>query len=757
MSTPHDPLTTPPSPALPSPLQEITGQVERITFSSKDSGFTIARLKVTGFKDLVTIVGSLSSIQPGESLCCQGSWRNHPTYGKQLEVVTYQIQQPASVAAIQKYLESGLIRGVGKHFATKIVERFGLETLSILDEDPDQLREVEGLGERKLKMIKKSWQEHRVIREVMLFLQQYQITPAFAYKLYRAYGNQTVEKLQENPYRLAKEVHGIGFKTADALGKKMGIPEHSPIRINAGILYMLQELGNFGHTCYPRKLLIQSLVKEFEFPEDTVDQQIKQLVYEGDLIEAEFTLGQEFQKVIWSKPLYLAETAIAKDIHRLMRYRCSFEIPPLPALLEKVETKFGIKLAPTQKVAVEQALSNKVHIITGGPGTGKSTITRVILALLEEVTGSELGVSLAAPTGRAAKRLAEITGRSASTIHMLLEYDPNGRGFRHHRKNPLSCKFLILDETSMIDTLLMHHLLKALPKECHLILIGDINQLPSVGPGNVLKEIIQSQKVPTTFLSEIFRQASGSKIILNAHRINEGQFPDISGGAESDFFFLEEEDPDKVVDVILGLVSTRLPRKYQFNPFDGIQVLAPMKKGTLGINHLNEALQNVLNPNAEGLEHMGRQLRLGDKVIQIVNNYDKSVYNGDIGRIVGLDIDLGEITVLYEQKKVVYEGSELEEIALAYALSVHKYQGSEAPCIVMPIHTSHYVMLQRNLFYTAVTRGRKIVVLVGSKRAIMLAVQNDKVKERYSALQQALVEVSSFEGHSEQDSQAIPF
>jgi len=707
-------------------MDELFGIVERITFANPENGFTVARLRVKGEADLICVVGTLPSLSPGESVRCFGGWQINPVHGRQFSVQQYAIAAPADLLGIEKYLGSGMIRGIGPVYARKIVGQFGLDSLEIIDKEPDRLSEIKGVGPKRIEKIKKCWEEQRTIRDVMLFLQSHSVTPAFATRIFRRYGAESIRRVRENPYRLAREVAGIGFKTADKIAQKLGIEHDSPDRIEAGVEFALNQLSDEGHTCYPITEFAAVAATMLEV--DEVEPSIYRLVEEKRLHVDD---GR-----VWLKTLYLAEQLIAREVARLQSAPANLRAVKVEKALEWVQDRLRLKLASQQQEAVAASLSEKVVIITGGPGTGKSTITKAILAVTEKISRRLL---LAAPTGRAAKRMSEITGRQAQTIHSLLEYDFKQGGFKRGRDNPLVCDLLIVDEASMIDTSLMSSLLKAVPSCARLILVGDINQLPSVGPGNVLKDLIASDRLPVTQLTRIYRQARGSKIITNAHRINEGIFPDLAGDEGSDFFFAEAEEPEEVRDKILGLVTQRLPHRFGFNPLYDIQVLAPMKRGLVGTEALNIALQEKLVPDANPLIRQGRQFRRGDKVMQIRNNYDKEVFNGDIGFVEQIDVIEQEMVVRFEGRSVVYPFLDLDELLLAYAVSIHKYQGSECPCIVIPVHTTHFKLLHRNLLYTGVTRGKKLVILVGTKKAVAIAVKNNEVQQRYTGLCEAVL------------------
>lgn len=716
-------------------MEEIHGIIEKITFQNDETGYTVAQLKQPRIKDLVCVVGLMANVQPGETVRCRGIWKNHLVYGAQFEVQDLKTEHPADLVGIQRYLGSGLIKGIGPVYAKRIVDKFGLDTLNIIDRDPDRLHAIPGVGEKRVNLIKSSWSQQKTIRDVMIYLQRHQISPSFAYKIYKVYGDHSIAKIQENPFTLAREIRGIGFKSADDIAQKMGIPKDAVVRIDAGIEHMLHTLAEEGHVCYPVDEFVILAQQILGCPPEPVQNRIACLQLEQRVELFSILHEQKMTPFIWLKPLFLAETGIARELRRIANGVSSFrQIDPEKAV-QWIQAQLHIELAENQKKAIAKTFEHKIHLITGGPGTGKSTITKAILGIADKLTSRIL---LAAPTGRAAKRMSEITGRKASTIHSLLEYDFKG-GFKKDKSNPLECDLLIIDESSMIDTHLMYSLLKAIPVHARVLFVGDINQLPSVGPGNVLKDMIASQMIAVTQLNEIFRQAAGSKIIVNSHRINQGEMPELSHAKESDFFFLEEEEVESALKTIINLVNVRLPKTYGFNPIDEIQVLAPMKKGVVGMLNLNTVLQETLNPKGDPLIRAGKKFLTGDKVMQIRNNYDKEVFNGDVGRIVGIDPIDQQLIVQFDERRIDYDFQELDELVLAYAVSVHKYQGSECPCIVMPVHTTHFKMLHRNLLYTGVTRGKKLVVLVGSKKALYIAVKNDDVKKRFTGLQQAII------------------
>jgi exodeoxyribonuclease V alpha subunit len=705
-------------------VEEIFGYVENVVFAGES--FTVARLKEPRKQDLTCIVGPLPTLQPGETIRCVGEWKHHAQYGRQFVVETFESKEPSDLVGIQKYLESGMIKGIGPTYAERIVKQFGINTLKIIDEAPGRLREVEGIGDKRIEMIQICWHEQKAIREVMIFLQSHGISPGFAQKIYKAYGDRSIEKVKQDPYILAKDIRGIGFKFADQIAIKMGIPPHSMTRIRAGIEFVLWELSNDGHTCYPREELEAHAAAMLMVDELEVREGLKRSLDEGDVIE---DVG-----FISLKPFFLAERGISFQLKRLTESPSSLRSVHLEKAVQWAEEKLKISFAEEQKKAIAQSVQEKVHIITGGPGTGKSTITRAILRISEKLTDQIL---LAAPTGRAAKRMTEITGKKASTIHSLLEMDFQSGGFKKNQDNPLKCDLLIIDETSMVDTFLLFQLFKAIPTSTRVILIGDVDQLPSVGAGNVLKDLIDSGRVGVTRLTQIFRQAAHSKIVTNAHLINQGEFPELSNN--SDFRFIEGETPEKIVETIVELIRDTLPSKTRLHRFDDIQVLSPMKRGVIGTENLNVVLQKVLNPSITPLCRMGRTFHVGDKVMQIRNDYEKLVFNGDVGRILSIDLSGQMLAVSFDDKRVEYQFSEIDDLVLAYAVSIHKYQGSECPCVIIPIHMSHFKMLHRNLLYTGITRGKRLVILVGTKQAIGLAVRNDDVKKRFTRLKEQLM------------------
>ncbi len=716
-------------------MDQLFGIVERITFQNEENGFTVAKLKSPRKSDLVTIVGTFPGLQPGESLRCVGKWKVNASHGMQFEVETYHLEAPSDLIGIQKYLESGLIKGIGPKYAKRIVEAFGLQTLDILDTTPERLLSISGIGKKRAENIISCWQAQKLIRKVMLFLSRYQISPSYAQKLYKIYGDECIEVLQENPFVIAKQIPGIGFKKADAIAEKMGIAKTAFQRIDSAIEFLLLECAESGHTCFPKEKLLTKAAELLTIDPECIIERLLVLTAEGVIVEKNEEAGGNR---IWLKGLHLCELGIARELKRIAEGRSPLRKIDTQRAIDWVEEKLRIKLAPQQKAGVASSCEEKIHILTGGPGTGKSTITKAILTITKTLTR---GIILAAPTGRAAKRMQEITNYSASTIHSLLSYDFIQKKFRKNHDNPLECDLIIIDEASMIDTPLMYHLLKAIPSKARLIFVGDVNQLPSVGPGNVLKDLINSLIFPVTALTEIFRQAAGSQIITNAHRINRGEFPFLKPFPRSDFFFIKAETAEEVLNTVIDLVCVRLPKKYHFDPIEKIQVLSPMKRGKIGTQNLNLSLQEKLNPKNEPIFHGGARFAVGDKVMQMRNNYQKEIYNGDIGKILHIDREEQELTLSFDKKEILYTFYELDELSLAYATSIHKYQGSESPCIVIPIHTDHFMMLQRNLLYTGVTRGKKLVVLVGTPKAIAIAIANESADQRETGLCKELTQL----------------
>lgn len=722
-------------------LTNLQGQIERITYFNEENGFTIARVKVYGEHDLVTITGNLMSPAPGEILSMQGEWTNHPKYGRQFKVKTYQTRVPATNYGIEKYLGSGLIKGIGPVMAKRIVKVFGEETFTIIEKDVKKLTQVEGIGTKRITMIKKAWDEQKEIREVMVFLQTHGVSSGYATKIFKQYGNQSITIVKKNPYKLAMDIFGIGFVTADKIAEKLGFDKSSELRVEAGIIYVLHHLSEEGHVYYPYEPLIEKCKEMLLVEQDVIVRAFGNISVEKKIVIEDLNEDldefKENNKAVYLAKYHFCETSIARRLKNLLTSQKSIRHADPVKAIEWVQQQLSIQLAEKQKQAVKSALENKVLVITGGPGTGKTTIINAILKILSRL---HCVVMLAAPTGRAAKRMSETTGYDAKTIHRLLEFNFKQGGFTRNEENPLSCDVLIIDEASMIDIILMHHLIKAVPATSLFILVGDVHQLPSVGAGTILQDIIESGFVPVVTLNEIFRQAKESRIIINAHKINQGIIPQFDPHLdETDFYFIPQEDPERVLDIIIKLVKERIPAKFGFDSVNDIQVLTPMYKGIVGAANLNTELQKVLNPGNDVLVRGMKNFRVNDKVMQIRNNYDKEVFNGDIGRIITIDRENQEVVIDFDGKQVTCDYADLDEIVLSYAVSVHKSQGSEYPSVVIPLLTQHYVLLQRNLLYTAVTRGKKLVVIVGTKKALAIAVKNDKTQKRYTYLKYRLM------------------
>ncbi len=710
----------------------LEGVLERVVFSNEDNAWSVVRLQVPGYRDLVTAVGNLLGVQPGENLRLSGSWINDPKYGRQFRVASYATVTPATLNGIEKYLGSGLIRGIGKVMASRLVAAFGLETLDVIESRPERLTEVEGIGPKRRKEIVRAWEEQREIKEVMVFLQSHGVSTHYAIKIYKAYGAHATRLVQENPYRLATDIYGIGFKSADKIAAALGIPKDAPQRIEAGTLYLLDQGGDRGHVFLPRKTLIEEAEKLLEAAAGGVETAI------AALAETEQIVLEEMpdETAVFLKSLHAAESGVAARIRTLLiQPMLPLEID-LDRALDWFEKQERIDLARQQRQAIRAGLTRKALVITGGPGTGKTTLVRGIVRILEK---KRQKILLAAPTGRAAKRLSEATGGEATTLHRLLEFNPQTRSFDRNREHPLSCDLLIVDEASMLDTVLAHHVLRAVPDHGRLILVGDVDQLPSVGPGRVLADLIRSEAVEVVRLTEIFRQAERSLIVVNAHRVNQGVMPILeSVDSQGDFFFIERTEPEAIVETIAEIVAKRIPGRFGLNPVEQLQVLTPMNRGSLGTDNLNATLRGLLNPEGPMVTRGGHSLRVGDKVMQVRNNYDLEVFNGDIGRVCAIDEVDQIVKVIIDGREVAYDYGSLDELVLAYACTIHKSQGSEYPCVIIPLHTTHYVMLQRNLLYTALTRAKRLAILVGEERALRVAVGNKRVRPRFTRLAERL-------------------
>jgi exodeoxyribonuclease V alpha subunit len=742
-------------------MDNLMGSVERITFYNPENGYTVLRLRPEltkgihaapktslSFDGLATVVGNLPEVSPGEYLRLQGHWDRHPKHGSQFKVEVCEQTLPASIAGIQGYLGSGMIKGIGPKLAERIVGVFKEDTFDVIESSPERLLEVPGIGMDRTGRITKAWQEQKQVKEIMVFLHGHGVSTNLAVKIYKAYGDKSLEIVQQNPYQLERDIYGVGFKTADRIAQALGLPTDHPSRIEAGIVFALNEMINDGHVYAPQELLLQRATELLEVPKELLPPALERLAQEErirpDLIPlnnrkddrkaVSESQGTYSTQVIYLTPLYFGERGVAERIKALAG---------APSIARNMNHNLfpADELSPEQQSAIEMALTHPVSILTGGPGTGKTTCLKALITTLEE---QNKRYALASPTGRAAKRLSEATGRSAKTIHRLLEYSPL-EGFKHNEENPLDLDFLVVDEASMLDLLLTNHLLKAIRPGTHVLFVGDVDQLPSVGAGDVLRNLIRSEVAPVTRLNTIFRQAANSKIVTNAHLINQGKFPVFSQG-DGDFFLFSAEDAITAADWVIQIVTERIPQKFGYDAVRDIQVISPIYRGPAGVIALNDRLQEKLNPPSGDKPErrlVGTAFRLGDKVMQTQNNYDKDVYNGDIGFIQGIDMIEQTLTVDFDGRNVTFEWSEADQLTLAYVVSVHKAQGSEFPVVVMPIVTQHYTMLQRNLLYTAITRARNLCVLAGNRKAIGMAVRNNKVANRFTALEWRISKDSS--------------
>ena len=730
--------------------------VERITYQNPENGYSVIKCRAKGYSDLVTVVGLMPETHVGAVLSLEGAWKVDSKYGRQFTAEKFEETLPATVLGIEKYLGSGLIKGIGPKFAKKIVQQFGKETLDVIEGNPDALIEVPGIGQQRVNRIKESWAEQKEIKNIMLFLQSHEVSTSHATKIFKTYGNESIQVVQENPYRLADDIWGIGFRTADIIAGKMGFGEEKYGRLRSGIMYALNQLADEGHCYGTREQVLSAAGELLNVDEELLVMTLDEMMHQRDVIveKAEVPVQEQEQAIltdsdnllsgetqteeaIYLQPFFFSEIGTAKRLAAILRGMRSFRVKT-DGLLLRIQKKTGMHYDEIQQQAILAAVQNKVLVLTGGPGTGKTTTTLGIIAAYREAGAR---IILAAPTGRAAKRLSETTGMEAKTIHRLLEVKPPN-GYQRNEENPLEGDVLIVDECSMIDILLMYNLLKAVPDDMTLVLVGDVDQLPSVGAGNVLSDIIASGCIPVVKLERIFRQAQGSRIIMNAHRINKGQSIDMRGGRDADFFFAAQETPEEAADLIVKYVSENLPRYYHADPIRDIQVLTPMQRGIVGAVNLNQYLQDTLNKTRICLRRGGTEYRLHDKVMQIRNDYNKEVYNGDIGFISSVDTDERELTVNFEGREVTYDATELDELVLAYACTIHKSQGSEYPIVVMPFMMTHYIMLQRNLLYTGVTRAKKILVLVGEKKAVSLAIKNNKAVNRNTRLKERIRKVT---------------
>lgn len=715
----------------------LNGFIERVTYHNPENGFAVLRVKVRGRDELISVVGSTTSVTAGEHVEARGRWVIDREHGRQFRAEELKTTHPASAEGIEKYLASGAIRSIGPKLAANIVAVYQERTLDIFENNSDLLLHVKGIGAERLKRVRQSWQEQKEVRKIMLFLTEHGVTPGRSVRIYRTYGHEAIAKIKENPFQLADDIRGIGFKTADELAATLGIDPNSPFRARAAVRYTLQDLAAQGHCGYPEPGVVEHTAKLVGIDQQIVEAAVQTAVQDRSVIRE----AVDREPWLFLASLYQAEVGLATSVLRIG----SAQPHPLPRVdveraIAWVEKRLGMQLAPGQKQAISQTCQHKLLVITGGPGVGKTTLVR---SILEIFAAKGMKCVLAAPTGRAAKRLAETTGHTAKTIHRLLEFDPATGDFKRNPQHPLTGDLFVLDEASMVDVVLGHQVLRAIPSAACVILVGDADQLPSVGPGAVLADLIAAEVVPVVRLTEIFRQASQSRIITAAYAINHGQMPRPSTSEElTDFYFVEAQEPEAIQDMLVRLVKERIPKRFGFDPTSDIQVLTPMNRSLLGARNLNQVLQSALNPDAGGpeVQRFGWTFRIGDRVIQTENDYDRDVFNGDLGIVAKINRIEQALTVDFEGRAVEYDFGDLDELALAYVLSIHKSQGSEFPCVVIPLHTQHFLMLQRNLLYTAVTRGRQLVVLLGSKRALSLAIRREDTRRRCSALRKRLLD-----------------
>ena len=723
-------MTNPPA----AEFDRLAGLVERVTFHNEQSGFCVLRLKVKGERELITLVGHAPAVSPGEYASASGHWVTDREHGRQFRAVFVKISPPTTLTGIERYLGSGMVKGIGPVYAGKMVKAFGVAVFDIIEQTPERLREIPGIGDVRAKKITTGWADQKIIRGIMVFLHANGVSTSRAVRIFKTYGQNAIEIVQENPYRLTRDIRGIGFLTADTIAQKVGIAKDSPLRAQAGISYALTEASGQGHCGLPYAELVPLAIKLLDIPETIIATAIAQEIDD----EVLFPDTVDGQPCVFLAPLYYAEQSIASLIRRLNTGSNTLPAFDADKALPWVEQKLAIQLADSQKAAIRLALTSKLLVITGGPGVGKTTLVNSILTI---ITAKGVKPLLCAPTGRAAKRLFESTGLETKTIHRLLEIDPMSGQFKRNEENPLECDLLVADECSMIDVPLANQLLKAVATHTSLILVGDVDQLPSVGPGQFLTDLIDSNTVPVIRLTEVFRQAASSRIIRCAHQINQGLYPTLpEKGEASDFYFVTADTPEAIAQTVVDLVKTRLPRKFKVDAVRDIQVLCPMNRGLTGARGINQALQEALNPPGEhSVDKFGNRYSVGDKVMQIENNYDRDAYNGDIGFVTAIDLTEEELAVEFDGRRVSYPFGELDELVLCYATTIHKSQGSEYPVVVMPVSTQHYMMLKRNLIYTGLTRGKNLVVMVGQKRALAMAVKGKQVERRWSKLKERLV------------------
>lgn len=708
-------------------MEQIRGVVERITYADEGKGYSVIKIKAKNYGELVTVVGNMASVNVGAVITAKGQWTSNPKYGRQFTAESWEESVPATVYGIEKYLGSGLIRGIGPKFAKEIVNKFKEDTLRVIEEEPDRLSEVANIKTKRVVMIKKAWSEQKEIKNIMIFLQEHNVSTAFGYRIYKEYGDRSISVVKENPYRLADDIWGVGFKTADGIATKLGIDKESYARCRSGIFYTLNRFADEGHCFAYREDLVKKCAEILGVDESVIVMTLDNLMMEKELF-------REGEDMIFLPPFYFSENGVSKRVAAILNNNANSAAPDIDGIIGKLEKELGIGYDETQKEAIRLVTSSKISVLTGGPGTGKTTITK---AIIEVFKSRGKTILLAAPTGRAAKRMSEMCKVEAKTIHRLLESAPPD-GFARNEKNPLEGDVLIVDESSMIDILLVYNLLKAVPDNMTVVFVGDIDQLPSVGAGSVLGDFIESGVIPTVRLTKIFRQAEGSRIITNAHKVNGGQMPHIVNDKTSDFFFFDMDNQGDIVNEIVNLCANRLPKSYKINPVDDIQVLTPMRRSETGAENLNRVLQSAMNKNTLSLRRGGTEYKLGDKVMQIRNNYEKEIFNGDIGRIVSVSETDKKLSADFDGRVIEYDILELDELVLSYAVTIHKSQGGEFPIVIIPITYSHYMMLFRNLLYTGITRAKKLLILLGEKRAVQAAVRNNKSVKRNTMLAERL-------------------
>jgi exodeoxyribonuclease V alpha subunit len=719
--------------------EHLTGLIERVTFHSAETGFAVLRVQVKGRRDLVTLVGTLPETHAGEWVEAEGRWTVDAQHGQQFRADVLKTSRPETAEGMAKYLGSGMVKGIGPKLAQRLVDQFGTAVFEAIERTPQSLLHVEGIGKVRLTKITAAWQEQKVVREIMVFLHSHGVGTARAFRIYKTYGEQAIQQVREDPYRLARDIRGVGFKTADQIAASLGIGRESDLRARAGVEFVLQELTDAGHCAFPREGLVQRAVQMLKITAPTIEAAVEHGVAEGRLVLGE--VRDEGGPLLYLAPLDHAERKLAENLVALNRGEHPCPEIDVDKAIGWVERKVGFALADAQREAVRLAVRSKVLVVTGGPGVGKTTVVNAIVQVLR---AKRLRIVLCAPTGRAAKRLGEATGMGATTVHRLLEFDPQTGGFKRNHDNPLEGDVFVIDETSMLDLVLANQTVRAVPDSAALVMVGDVDQLPPVGPGSVLRDVIDSGVVPVCRLTEVFRQAAKSAIITNAHRVNRGLMPlfpprSEEGANLSDFYFVEAEEPEAAADAVIRLVQDNIPRRFGLHPLDDVQVLSPMQRGSLGARSLNLALQAALNPSGPAVERFGWTFRAGDKVMQTSNDYEKDVFNGDIGRVVAIDADEQELVVAFDGRDVAYDFKELDELALSYATTVHKSQGSEYPAVVVPVHAQHFTLLQRNLLYTAMTRGKRLVVLVGTRKAVAMAVKRADVGRRVTTLRERLL------------------